>query len=371
MAERRAAVLSYAAGAAVAHGAAPLALRDALLGHVARLDCALFALATCDGERGNVDGLLEALDGQECTVHDCFVTRGDASMRTLAVGDSHAHVLQHKPALFAHVCPVPGGDSRRARVWAATHFELRHPMAKASVAESLVRAWAASGAHDERPPPPPRAALVHACGAVVVDAPLLWRLARVLACDNAGTCRHCARWCAAALSTMDRCAVGDSLALLDNTMPSDAPFVAAYAHLALDLPEASVLADRLLLLWQRNGPRATTDDPVLGVVRVPVAWTHGVVWRIAAAQSVPLIALQLPRLCLERIVYMATVDVVDQMRSKEGGDVDAEQLRVEREALYVTVVQPAVARACELVKRVCQQRAKRAAAGGTTKRRKA
>ena len=117
----------------------------------------------------------------------------------------------------------------------------------------------------------------------------------MLACDNAGTCRHCARWGAAALSTMDRCAVGDSLALLDNTMPSDAPFVAAYAHLALDLPEASVLADRLLLLWQRNGPRATTDDPVLGVVRVPVAWTHGVVWRIAAAQSVPLIALQLPR----------------------------------------------------------------------------
>ena len=371
MAERRAAVLSYAAGAAVAHGASPLALRDALLGHVARLDCALFALATCDGARGTVDGLLEALDGQECAVRDCFVTRGDASMRTLAVGDSHAHVLHHKPALFAHVCPVPSGAARRARVWAATHFELRHPMAKASVAESLVRAWAASGAHDERPPPPPRAALVHACGAVVVDAPLLRRLARVLACDNAGTCRHCARWCAAALSTMDRCAVGDSLALLDNTMPSDAPFVAAYAHLALDLPEASVLADRLLLLWQRNGPRATTDDPVLGVVRVPVAWTHGVVWRIAAAQSVPLIALQLPRLCLERIVYMATVDVVDQMRSKEGGDVDAEQLRVEREALYVTVVQPAVARACELVKRVCQQRAKRAAAGGTTKRRKA
>ena len=31
MAERRAAVLSYAAGAAVAHGASPLALRDALL----------------------------------------------------------------------------------------------------------------------------------------------------------------------------------------------------------------------------------------------------------------------------------------------------------------------------------------------------
>ena len=161
LAERRAAVLSYAAGAVLSWSIPPAAVREQLRNHVVRFDCVLLAFAASHGT--DEDAVIEMLveGGVRCAVRDRFVVRAHAESET----PSQSTV----PALMANVCPTAArdGDGRYMRVWLATDFALVQPTAKASVIELLVRGWLKSGARWSGVQHL-YTAMVHACGKTTI-----------------------------------------------------------------------------------------------------------------------------------------------------------------------------------------------------------